>query len=356
MTMKTDITLSPDVSLKTAMRELDKTAEKVLLVVDEEGKLLGTLTDGDIRRFILQGHNLDHDIAKAYNPSPDIVWQDNIDMEKIREVFLRRKIELLPVVDKNRKVVDYVIWEDAFGEGSKVVKPKRQIDIPVVIMAGGKGTRLAPFTNILPKPLIPIGNRPVIELIIERFRAHGIQHYYLSINHMARIIQAYFEERSPDYEMHIFQEQKPLGTAGSLKLLQDKLNTPFFVSNCDIVIDTDYADLYTFHRKMHNDITMVASLKHYHIPYGICEVDNGGVLKSIIEKPEYSFLVNTGLYVLNADVLTFIPDDQLYHITQLMDDVRDNGGKVGVFPISEESWMDVGEWKEYKQVVEKLRG
>jgi len=171
---------------------------------------------------------------------------------------------------------------------------------------------------------------------------------------MSRLIRAYFEEKEPDYSIGFAEEDEPRGTAGSLKLLADKLNKPFFVSNCDIVIETDYADLYRFHMQNKHDITLVASAKQFNIPYGICELNGGGSLERIKEKPEYSFLVNTGLYVLNPDVLELIPDNQLFHITHLMDKVRENNGTIGVYPISEQAWIDVGQWAEYRKTLKMI--
>ena len=205
----------------------------------------------------------------------------------------------------------------------------QKLDAPVVIMAGGRGTRLEPFTKILPKPLIPVGEKPVIDHIIDRFRDYGISEFYLTINHMAKIMRAYFEEKEPDYSIGFAEEDEPRGTAGSLTLLKDKLNRPFFVSNCDIIIEADYADIFRFHTKNGDDITLVASAKQYNIPYGICELNGSGSLERIQEKPEYSFLVNTGMYVLNPSVIDLIPDKGLFHITHLIDKVKENNGTIG---------------------------
>ena len=221
-------------------------------------------------------------------------------------------------------------------------------------MAGGSGTRLEPFTKVLPKPLIPVGDKPVIDHIIDRFRAYGIREFYLTIHHMSKILRAYFEEKCPDYSIGFAEEDEPRGTAGSLKLLKDKLNKPFFVSNCDIIIEADYADLYRFHTKNSYDITLVASTKQYNIPYGICELNGGGSLERIKEKPEYNFLVNAGMYVLNPAVLELIPDNQLFHITHLIDKIKENGGQIGVYPVSEKAWIDVGQWAEYRKALKVI--
>ena len=223
-------------------------------------------------------------------------------------------------------------------------------------MAGGSGTRLEPFTKVLPKPLIPIDGKPVIDHIIDRFRTYGVSEFYMTIHHMSKILRAYFEEKNPDYSIGFAEEDEPRGTAGSLKLLADKLNRPFFVSNCDIIIETDYADLYRFHIKNNYDITLVASAKQFDIPYGICALNGNGSLERIQEKPRYNFLVNTGLYVLNPSVIDFIPDNGLFHITHLMEKVRANNGTIGVYPVSEKAWIDVGQWAEYRKALKVIEG
>ena len=347
-----NITIYPSAVIKEAMEALDRTAEKVLLVVDDEQALIGTLTDGDIRRYILKEQDLIGTIQSVYNKNPIFVFQADYDSEKVKKIFTQNKINLIPILDQNRKVVDYITWEKVFGNNRN--SESQKLDVPVVIMAGGKGTRLEPFTRVLPKPLIPVGDKPVIDHIIDRFRVYGISEFYLTIHHMAKIIRAYFEEKGPDYSVGIVEEDEPRGTAGSLKLLADKLDKPFFVSNCDIVIETDYADLYHFHMQNKYDITLVASAKQFNIPYGICALNGGGSLERIQEKPEYNFLINTGLYVLNPAVLELIPDNQLFHITHLIDKIKENGGQIGVYPVSEKAWIDVGQWAEYRKALKVI--
>ncbi len=336
------------------MEALDKTAEKVLLVVGDDQVLLGTLTDGDIRRYILKGGELSGTIQSAYKTNPIFVLQEDSDLEDVRMILTKNKIDLLPVLNRNRQVIDFTTWTDTFGDTRG--PEKKRLDVPVVIMAGGKGTRLEPFTRVLPKPLIPVGDKPVIDHIIDRFRVYGISEFYLTIHHMAKIIRAYFEEKETDYSVGIVEEDEPRGTAGGLKLLADKLNKPFFVSNCDIVIETDYADLYRFHLQNRHDITLVASAKQFNIPYGICELNGRGSLERIEEKPEYNFLVNAGIYVLNPAVLDLIPDNQLFHITHLIDKIKKNGGQIGVYPVSEKAWIDVGQWAEYRKALKVIEG
>ena len=351
MIMK-DLTIHPKATIKEAMEALDKTAEKVLLVVDQNRVLVGTLTDGDIRRYILKGQSLTGTIKEAYNPNPVFVFQEDFDLEKIKLVLTKNKLDLVPILDQDRRVVEFVTWQKAFGNNRTAEDQK--LDVPIVIMAGGRGARLEPFTRVLPKPLIPIDGKPVVDHIIDRFRACGASEFYLTIHHMSRILRAYFEEKSLEYSIGFAEEGEPSGTAGSLKLLADKLDRPFFVSNCDIIIKADYSDLYRFHTYNAYDITLVASARRFNIPYGICELNGSGNLERIQEKPEYNFLVNTGLYVLNPNVIDLIPDNKLFHITHLMDKVKESEGTIGVYPISEKAWIDVGQWAEYRKALKVI--
>jgi NDP-sugar pyrophosphorylase family protein len=230
-----------------------------------------------------------------------------------------------------------------------------KLEIPIVIMAGGKGTRLDPFTRILPKALIPINDKTILELIIEKFLKYSVVKFHLSINHKAKIIKSYFEELQTNYSIEYLYESKPLGTAGGLKQLIGKVEKELLVTNCDIIIDTNYTAVLDHHRKNGNDITLVASQKQYVIPYGICEIENGGELIKINEKPEYSLLISTGMYILNSEILKYIPDNQFYHMTHLIEEVKKNRGKIGVYQINEDSWIDSGEWTEFKDAVEKLK-
>ena len=347
-----DITVSPDVTIRQAMKALNKTAEKCLLVVDDNQTLLGTLTDGDLRRSILNGTDFNASIEGSYYPEPSVLMEGKFTKQEAGEIMITRKLDLLPIINNSRQVIGYITWEQVFGNEEPT--KKKTLTTPVVIMAGGKGTRLEPFSKVLPKPLVPIHEKPVIEHILERFTDVGVNQFIITVNYKARIMKAFFEELKPDFFVEFVEEREPLGTAGSLKLLENRFDKPFMVTNCDIIIKADYPDIYAFHVKNSYDITLVASMKNYTIPYGTCELNGEGHLKQINEKPEYDFLVNTGLYVLNHDVLQLIPEDKLYHITNLIEDAKRSGKKIGVYPIDDDAWVDVGQWAEYQKVVGRL--
>jgi NDP-sugar pyrophosphorylase family protein len=240
-----------------------------------------------------------------------------------------------------------------FQEGA-AIKQKRRLGLPVVIMAGGQGTRLAPFTSVLPKPLIPVGDRTVIEIIIDQFLPYGLDNFYLSVNYKSKILKSFFEELAPSYSVTYLEEKEPRGTAGSLRMLYAPTPEPLIVTNCDVMIQADYAELVSFHTDNNYDLTLVASLKDYHIPYGVCELENGGSLARITEKPQYSFLVNTGMYVVRRDRLGLIPEQARCDMTDFIEQIKKTGGRIGVFPIGESAWVDTGEWTEYRKALDSL--
>jgi len=345
--------INGNASVKEAIKLLDKNDEKILFVVDDENRLIGSLTDGDVRRWILKEGSLKENVSKACFGGTYWAGQ-NADINLIKEEIQKMGIEFVPILDENKRIIDFLIWEKLF-DGKVKRTTIEKLEIPVIIMAGGKGTRLDPFTKVLPKPLIPIGDKTILEIIFDKFTEYQVDHFYLSINHKAKIIKSYFEELQPEYSITYLYEYKPLGTVGAIKQLEGQFEGDFLLTNCDIIIDTNYTDLLKFHRENKNDITLVATLKHYNIPYGICEIENGGTLVNIKEKPEFDFLINTGMYLISADLIKFIPLNEFFHITDLMKVVQKSGKKVGVYPISENSWTDIGEWIEYKKAVEKLR-
>lgn len=347
------ILINPEASVVHALKQMDETGKRALFVTDSKNKILGLVSDGDIRRWILKNKSLDEKITKLMNRNP-IVLKVGYSKEDAKKIMLSQGIDCMPVVDESQNVVSVAWWLDLFD--SKFKRETQVIDIPVVIMAGGEGTRLYPFTNILPKPLIPIGERPIIELIIDKFREYGCKEFYASINYKSSLIEAYFADSKQDYKIVFIKEDKPLGTAGSLHLLKNKIGKNFFVTNCDILIEADYYDILKFHKDNEDKITLVVSMKHFTIPYGICKINEGGVLKGIEEKPEYVFMVNTGLYLIEQDILNDIPKNTLYNMTNLISDCMKKGKKVGVYPISEKSWIDIGQLQELQNMLKKLEG
>lgn len=333
---------STNTPLHEALRQMDETGDKVLFVVDGDQRLLGIATDGDVRRWVISGQGLNHPVGSVMNSSP-LSLREGYDSDEARELLVSKRIDCAPVLDADGRVVSAVWWVDLFEARPQ---PAEQLGVPVVVMAGGEGSRLAPYTKVLPKPLIPVGETPIVELIIEKFIEYGCREIHLTVSYKANLIKAYFKDVAHDYAVHFVDEPRPLGTAGSLSMLVGTIKTTFFVSNCDVLIDADYADVLRFHRESGNRLTLVASMKHFTIPYGVCQSGPGGQLVGITEKPEHDYLVSTGMYVMEPETLDDIPADHFYHITDLINDYVASGVKVGVYPVSEKSWMDMGQFEE----------
>jgi len=349
--MNNNITIEPKSTIKQAMAKLAKIGERCLLVVNKNNILLGTLSDGDLRKAILKNKSVKDSIENIYHKKPLALKYNSYSIKQAKELFLLHRHTLIPLISEKGVIKDVLFIESILNEEEI---NNTNLDASVVIMAGGKGSRLEPFTKILPKPLIPVHEKPIIEHIIKRFTDVGCNNFYLTLNYMSKLLKAYFEELNPSYNINFLEENIPLGTAGSLQYIDAKINSPFFVTNCDIIIKADYHSLYNFHKDGKYDLTLVASAKEYVIPYGTCELNNYGYLEKINEKPHYDFLINTGLYVLNPEVLSLIKKNQVYHITHLIHDLRNNGKKVGVFPIDDDHWIDVGQWAEYKKAIDKI--
>lgn len=344
------ILIKPSFTVKQTLKQMDAMGEKTLFVVNDRNELLGSVTDGDVRRWILKGKGLGEIISLVMNRNPITLTKDFV-RERVKQLMIKQGIECLPVIEENKKVVSAVWLTGLFKNKFKSLKA---LKLPVVIMAGGEGARLHPFTAILPKPLMPIGDKPIIEIIINKFFDYGCNDFYLSLNYKSNIIKAYFSDFEHQYKINYIFESKPLGTAGGLALLKNKIKKTFFVSNCDILIEADYFDILKFHQQRKNKITLVSSMKDFTVPYGVCEIQNGGILENIREKPEYDFLVTTGMYILDAAVLNDIPDAQFYNMTDLINNYLKKKEKIGVYPVSEKSWLDIGQFEAFQETLKKF--
>jgi dTDP-glucose pyrophosphorylase len=349
-----DLVSPQDVTIKIAWERINRNANQVLFIVDAQKRILGSVSDGDVRRWVLGDNSLNEPVHKIMNRRP-VTCQVSDSVKKIKATMVRHKVHCVPLLDSHGRLKRLVTW-DALITDAKETEAKTvgsALGIPAVIIAGGFGTRLYPFTKILPKPLVPLGDKPIIEHIMNRFQRFGVDDFVFSLNYKASMIKAYFSESATQGIQYI-QEEKPLGTAGSLALLKGKVKSEFFVSNCDVLIDADYGELLDFHRANGNGITMVCSMKNTRIPYGVVEISEGGALKSMREKPEFNHLVNTGMYVVSPEMLALIPDGQFLHFTDLIEKARGLGHKVGVYPITESAWVDIGQLEDYHAVLSKF--
>ncbi|MGL5615043.1 MAG: sugar phosphate nucleotidyltransferase [Sarcina sp.] len=326
-----------------AISKLDRWGKKFVVVTNEK-KLIGVITDGDIRRWILKNGNLSGKAKEIMNKNPKFLFEK--DKDKAFKEMEKFKIYAIPIVNKEKEIKEIVFLED-----KKVIEEN---NIPVVIMAGGKGERLKPYTSIIPKMLVPIGEIPIIERIINNFKKFNYKKFYLSINYKKDIIKAYFN-REIDYEISYIEESKPLGTIGSLYMLKDSLKEAFFLTNCDILVEANYSDIYNFHKKNGSKITIVTALKNYAIPYGVFTLSEKGNIESLEEKPIYQYLVNVGMYVISPEVLNDLEENNYCDITTLIYKyIEEEKESIKIYPVTENSWLDMGEFDSMKNMLDKL--
>lgn len=342
--------ISSSESLLSALKQMDVQKVKILFVY-EGSHFEGLITLGDIQRAIIKNIVLEEPVSSILDKNKvyGYVFESQ---DEIKVKMRRMRAEVMPIIDNNGEMIDVKFWNDLFKATEVEQRPK--IDLPVVIMAGGKGSRLKPITNVLPKPLVPIGDKTILEVIMDQFESIGCHKFYMSVNYKADMMKYYLSQLPHKYDIEFFQEEKPLGTIGSVSLLKDKIKTPFFVSNCDSINEQDYRDVWDYHVSNHNDMTIVTMVKSFKIPYGVIETGEDGLMVSLSEKPELTYQVNTGVYILNPNCIEEIPEGEFYHITHLMEKIKSKGGRVGCFPVSEHAWRDMGEWPEYLKMINVL--
>ena len=336
--------ISTETVLKEAMKRLDTLQPKILFV-EKEGKLAGTLTDGDVRRYLMSGGSISDSAEMAFNKKPKKVAHSRHEaVEMLSSNFIA-----IPIVDKQNNLTDIYI-------GKRIDEVSRnRISIPVVINAGGKGTRLDPYTKVLPKPLIPVGDLPIIEHIMRRYEAAGCEEFRIIVNYKKELIKSYFKEIDKNYQIAWTDENEPLGTGGGLSLLRGEMKETFFFITCDSLILADYSEILDFHKKNQNDITMICAKKNVMIPYGIVNTENN-VFSSIEEKPEYSFLTNTAMYVVEPDVVNDIKEDTRIDFPDIIRMEKEKGRKIGVFTVEEDEWLDMGQMSELEKMRIRMYG
>jgi dTDP-glucose pyrophosphorylase len=339
--------IPPETSVIEAMFAIDKNGLGIVFMCDD-GVLQATLTDGDVRRHILAGRSLDAPALSAAN-TKFVCVQETVSQAVCNSLMQQHGIKVLPIVNDMGIFVDvYSIAE------SHTVPLPLPLGLPVIIMAGGKGTRLHPYTKVLPKPLIPIGEYTITEHIMNRFLSFGCDNFTIIVNHKKNMIKAYFADEKLPYRVTFLDEREPLGTGGGLKLLDGRVSNTFFMTNCDILVFEDYTEILEYHKSRGNLLTMVCSTKNVEIPYGIIKTKEHGQITALEEKPNFSFLVNTGLYVVEPEFLNRIPPDTFIHITDIIQKCINNGEKIGMFPISDNQWSDMGQLDEMEKMQQKL--
>ena len=344
-----DIIVNKNCTIKQALKQMNNSTFKCLIVINSKKNFLGTLTDGDLRRGLIKNSNLLKSINNLYNKNSYFVYENKYNPSYVIKKLKSKKLILVPVVDNKNKLVDFITSNKLLLIKTK--KKIKNINIPVVIMAGGKGTRLFPFTDVLPKPLIPINNKTVVELIIENYTKFNIKNFTISINFKSKILKAFFEEINPKYNVNFIEEKKPLGTAGSLSLLNYKTKGSFILCNCDILAKYNVNKFYTFHKKNNFDITILSSKNNFNVPYGSILFDQDKDFIKIQEKPIYTNYINIGVYLINFRVLQNIKKNKFLHITDLINNNKKFNLKIGVHLIKEENWKDIGQWDQFHKSV-----
>jgi dTDP-glucose pyrophosphorylase len=339
-------------TIKEAMLQMGIAQKRILFVVNADEVLIGTITDGDIRRGLLNGVQFSDRVdAIAHHQYVSVLSNTAGFKETVKGIMVENNIEQIPVLDEKGRVTDVIFWTDLIESGKTIQKDKYPNQ--VVIMAGGKGTRLDPFTKILPKPLIPIGNKPIIEIIMERFYQHGFHNFMYTLNYRKEYIKLFLKENIFPYTIDWVEESDYLGTAGGLSLLEGKVTDTFFVANCDSLLEVDFEKVLKWHREQKAAITIIGCHNEVKIPFGVLEISDGK-LKRIKEKPVHDVLINTGVYVLEPHIISYIAQGKKVDMDKLIELVGEKE-KVTVYPMYE-GWFDLGQWEEYNKNVEKIEG
>lgn len=343
--MISDYIVSEKETILETMNTINKGGKSCAFVC-KDGVLLAVVTDGDVRRHIINAGKLSAPISAIANYHPVYVKAS----EKVDYMKLMRQYSIiaLPVVDESNRIVRIEFWNN------QIHAVEKKLNIPVVIMAGGKGTRLKPYTQILPKPLIPIGEKTITERIMEQFEQFGCNHFEMIVNYKKNFIISYFQDCGLDKDVSFIEEKEFLGTAGGLKLLEDKCRHTFFMTNCDIIVKADYGEILDYHRTNKNIITIVCAHKKVIIPYGTICAEEDGRVTGLREKPEFDFTTNTGLYVIEPKFLEKIPANTFVHITDVIQQCVDEGEKVGSYLIDEDDWLDMGQLDELEKMKSRL--
>lgn len=333
-------------SLAEVMQRIDENASGILFLTDSENRLIGCVTDGDVRRYLLAGGSINDKAIKAANRTPKFAYSE----EEASALFHKKNYIVIPILNTNGHIINLYN-----GDGT-VERKKAALHVPVVINAGGRGTRLDPFTRVLPKPLIPVGELPIIEHIMQEFQSYSCEQFHIIVNYKKELMKAYFAESENKYAIKWYNERKPLGTGGGLSLLRGKINETFFFTNCDNLLRANYERMLEFHKESGNAVTMICAYKNFSIPYGVIEMGVNGKIINMKEKPLVSFLTNTGIYIVEPQVLEDIEDNVAIGFPDIVEKQRQKGRKVAVFPVSESEWMDMGQLDELEKMRKKLYG
>ena len=340
-------------SIKEAIIKLNSSGEKCLIVNDDK-KLIGSLSDGDIRKKIIKGASVNSKITGIFNKNPIYLRRNNFSDIEAKKIFLDKKIDLIPVVDKNNNILK--ILTKSILKKENFFYPKITGGLGLFVLAGGKGIRMQPFTNVFPKPLLPFNHKTVLDQILNNFYDQGFRKVDVSINYKSEIIQSYFKENLTKIKINFIKEKNYLGTAGSLRFVKNKYKN-LLVCNCDVVTKFNLQNVYKFHKENNNDITILSSSKKLQIPYGVSEIDDKNKkLINIIEKPTFNFFVNIGMYIIKNNIINLMPNNKIsFDFPELIKIAHKKNKKVGVYSVNDDLWFDVGQWSDYLSNINKIR-
>lgn len=342
-----DILIAPDTSIFEALKVIERQNLQIALIVNTEGKLLGSLTDGDIRRGILAGITLQDRVDKIMNHTPITVGQDKSRKEILR-LMQDRKITRIPIIDDLGRVIDLKSLDQL------IEVPKNKSNT-VILMAGGLGSRLGELTENCPKPMLKVGSKPILEIILGNFIEYGFVNFQISVNYKAEMIEDYFKDgKKWGVNISYIREKQKMGTAGSLTLLENVGADPLIVMNGDLLTKVNFAKLIEHHEESGSMATMCVRQYDFQVPYGVVDVD-GHQIRSITEKPVHSFFVNAGVYVLDPKCLKMIPDGEHYDMPDLFSKVLAEKEKSSVFPIHE-YWLDIGRKDDFQKAMDEYPG
>ncbi|MDN5849924.1 MAG: nucleotidyltransferase family protein [Nitrococcus sp.] len=349
------VAVMPSTRIRDALQKIDELALQIVAVVNDEGRLVGSVTDGDARRGILQGLSLEEPVSRIMNSDPltadpQVTWPDAM------RIMHQHRIHQLFIVNEAGILIG-LVTTDGTIIGVDLDVPadpqNKTMDVPVVILAGGLGTRLRPLTEDIPKPLLQIGDRPLLETTIKGLARRGFRRIFLAVNYKADMVKAHFSDGSAwGMEISYLHEDCRLGTAGPISLLPEVLETPVMVINGDLLTSVNYNQLLDFHRDCGDDLTMCVREYTFTVPYGVAALD-GHHVEALQEKPEHTFFINAGVYVLSPQAIAAVPPNQYFDMTQLVDEFLAEGRKVNAFPIRE-YWLDIGQMADYEQALNDI--
>lgn len=336
-------------NIRDTIKTLNQNAVKSLAVVNKKNKLVGVISDGDIRKMLLKNIDLEIKVKKICNQNPTYLTNGKFSKQSLEKLFKEKKFDIIPIVNDNNKLIKVIHWSDIINNYNKIYS------CPVIIMSGGKGTRMKPFSNVLPKLLIPVNSKTLIENIIEKFNKDGFNYFIFTLNYKKNIIDSFLKGLSNNLIIETIHEQKPLGTAGSLSFLKNHNFKNFIIFNCDMYLNINFKNILRFHKKKKFDITIVTSSHSFKFPYGAIKSDKELNFINFEEKPLIKKIINLGAYIINKEVLNLVKKNSKLDMDKLILLSKRKKFKVGVYLISEDKWVDFGDWHKFSKSKLKLK-